>query len=151
MITGYGRDAGDALVAHPAVRRLAFIGLAETGRAIQARAASVGVKTMTLELGGKNPIVIFPDADLDKAVDGAVRGMNFTFQGQSCGSTSRLMVHRDVRAEFVDGSSTASARFRVGLPRNPDTQVGSLVNQGAAGQGGGLRGIWAARKGPVCS
>ncbi len=129
VITGYGRDAGDALVAHPAVRRLAFIGLAETGRAIQARAASVGVKTVTLELGGKNPIVIFPDADLDKAVDGAVRGMNFTFQGQSCGSTSRLMVHRDIRAEFVGRLVDSIGGLRVGLPRNPDTQVGSLVNK----------------------
>jgi betaine-aldehyde dehydrogenase len=129
VITGYGRDAGDALVAHPAVRRLAFIGLAETGRAIQARAAGVAVKTVTLELGGKNPIVIFPDADLDKAVDGAVRGMNFNFQGQSCGSTSRLMVHRDIRREFVERLVDRIGALRVGLPRKPDTQVGSLVNK----------------------
>jgi betaine-aldehyde dehydrogenase len=130
VVTGFGRDAGDALVAHPAVRRLAFIGLAETGRSIQARAAGVGVKTVSLELGGKNPIVIFADADLDKAVDGAVRGMNFTFQGQSCGSTSRLMVQRDIRAEFVDRLVDKIRDLRVGLPRDPETQVGSLVNRG---------------------
>ncbi|HEY2643069.1 MAG TPA: aldehyde dehydrogenase family protein [Galbitalea sp.] len=129
VITGYGRDAGDSLVAHPDVRRIAFIGLAETGRAIQARAAEVGVKTVTLELGGKNPIVIFPDADLDKAVDGAIRGMNFTFQGQSCGSTSRLMVHRDIRSEFVDRLVDKIAALRVGLPRDRNTEVGSLVNR----------------------
>ena len=56
---------------------------------------------MTLELGGKNPIVVFPDADLDLAVEGAIRGMNFTWQGQSCGSTSRLLVHRDCYDDFV--------------------------------------------------
>ncbi len=93
IVTGTGDEAGDALVTHPQVRRLAFIGSVEIGRAIQRRAAEHVVKTVTLELGGKNPLVIFPDADLDMAVEGAVRGMNFTWQGQSCGSTSRLLVH----------------------------------------------------------
>ena len=101
VVTGYGAEAGDALVAHPDVPRLAFIGLAETGRAIQARAAGVAVKTVTLECGGKNPIVVFPDADLDAALEGVVRGMNFSFPGQSCGSTSRLIVHEDIHESFV--------------------------------------------------
>src|SRR6201999_2039951 len=94
VVTGYGAEAGDAIAAHPGIRRLSFIGSAAIGRQIQARAASNVVKTVTLELGGKNPIVVFPDADLDLAVDGALRGMNFTWQGQSCGSTSRLLIHQ---------------------------------------------------------
>src|SRR5882757_2171697 len=102
MISGFGTDAGDAIVTHPRVRRLAFIGSAEVGRMIQQRAATEVVKTVTLELGGKNPIVIFEDADLDAAVDGALRGMNFTWQGQSCGSTSRLLVHDSLHDELVE-------------------------------------------------
>ena len=66
------------------------------------------MKTVTLECGGKNPIVIFPDADLDAALEGVVRGMNFSFQGQSCGSTSRLIVHSDIHATSSSGSRTAS-------------------------------------------
>ena len=98
VVTGYGDEAGDALVTHRDVRRLAFTGSAEIGRAIQQRAATHVVKTVTLELGGKNPIVILPDADVEAAIDGALRGMNFTWQGQSCGSSSRLLVHRALHA-----------------------------------------------------
>jgi betaine-aldehyde dehydrogenase len=103
VVTGLGRESGDAIVRHPLVRRLAFTGAADTGLSIQASAAAVAVKTLTLELGGKNPIVVLPDADLDEAVDGGVRGMNFTWQGQSCGSTSRLLVH----SHCVKSSSNA--------------------------------------------
>jgi acyl-CoA reductase-like NAD-dependent aldehyde dehydrogenase len=129
VVTGYGAEAGDALVAHPDVPRLAFIGLAETGRAIQARAAGVAVKTVTLECGGKNPIVVFPDADLDAALEGVVRGMNFSFQGQSCGSTSRLIVHEDIHAAFVEKLAERIADLRVGPPGDDATQVGALVSQ----------------------
>ena len=73
VVTGYGAEAGDAMVAHPRLRRMAFIGLAETGRRILERAAGVTIKTITLELGGKNPIVILPDADLELAIDGVDR------------------------------------------------------------------------------
>jgi len=129
VVTGYGAEAGDALVVHPLVRRLAFIGLESTGRMIQARAASVGVKTVSLELGGKNPIVVFPDADLDNAVDGVVAGMNFSFQGQSCGSTSRLIVHREIHDEFVERLVARVSSLRVGQPFDEATEVGSLVNE----------------------
>jgi acyl-CoA reductase-like NAD-dependent aldehyde dehydrogenase len=128
IVTGYGAEAGDAIVAHPDVRRLAFIGQAETGRTIQARAASVAVKTITLELGGKNPIVVFPDADMEKAVDGVVRGMNFNFQSQSCGSTSRLFVHRAVHDEFVDAVVDKISSIKVGIPTDEATEIGPLIN-----------------------
>ncbi len=129
VITGLGSDAGDALVTHPDVRRLSFTGSAETGRRILARSASTNLKSVTLELGGKNPLVVFPDADLEKAVDAAVRGMNFTWQGQSCGSTSRLIVHRDVYAGFVDALASKVDQIRSGDPADPDTQTGALVNR----------------------
>jgi acyl-CoA reductase-like NAD-dependent aldehyde dehydrogenase len=129
IVTGYGAEAGDALVAHPEVRRVAFIGQAATGRAIQARAAGVAVKAVTLELGGKNPIVVFPDADIDNAVDGVVRGMNFNFQSQSCGSTSRLLVHRDIHDTFVEAVAKKFSSLRVGMPTEDTTQIGALINQ----------------------
>ena len=129
VLTGFGAEVGDALVTHPLVRRLAFIGLAETGRRIQGRAAEVGVKTVTLELGGKNPIVVFPDADLDDAVEGVVRGMNLSFQGQSCGSTSRLLVHEEIHHDLVARIAERLEAMRIGLPTSEETQIGTLVNQ----------------------
>jgi acyl-CoA reductase-like NAD-dependent aldehyde dehydrogenase len=129
VVTGYGATAGDALVRHPDIRRLAFIGAADTGRAIQAAAASVSVKNVTLELGGKNPLVVFPDADIDKAITAAVRGMNFTWQGQSCGSTSRLLVHRDVYPEFVERLGELVEGLRSGLPDDERTETGAIVNR----------------------
>ena len=130
VVTGFGHDVGDALVADPRVRRIAFIGSSETGRAIQRRAAEVAVKTVTLELGGKNPIVIFPDADLDAALDGVVRGMNFTWQGQSCGSTSRLIIHRDVHEAFISRLADRMRSLRVGDPLDEETDTGAIVHQG---------------------
>ncbi len=129
MLSGYGQEAGDALVAHPLVRRLAFIGSAHVGRMIQKRAADVVVKTVTLELGGKNPIVIFPDADLDAAVDGALRGMNFTWQGQSCGSTSRLLVHESCHEELVGRLAERMDAMRSGVPSDEATETGAIVNR----------------------
>lgn len=128
IVTGYGQAAGDALVTHPLVRRLAFIGSADTGRAIIARSATTGVKAVTLELGGKNPLVVFPDADLDTAVAAAVRGMNFTWQGQSCGSTSRLLVHASVYGEFVDRLAAQVEALKSGSPEDPATDTGAIVS-----------------------
>lgn len=130
IITGYGHQAGDALVTHPGVRRLAFIGAAETGRRILARSAEKTLKSVTLELGGKNPLVIFPDSELTTAVDGAVRGMNFTWQGQSCGSMSRVLVHQDCYAEFVERLVSRVKSLRSGMPDNEETETGAIVNKG---------------------
>jgi acyl-CoA reductase-like NAD-dependent aldehyde dehydrogenase len=130
ILTGYGSEAGDALVADPAVRRIAFIGSVPVGRAIQRRAAAHAIKTVTLELGGKNPIVVFEDADLDAAVDGAVRGMNFTWQGQSCGSTSRLLVHESIQDELVGRLAERLEAMRSGSPADEATETGAIVNRG---------------------
>jgi acyl-CoA reductase-like NAD-dependent aldehyde dehydrogenase len=127
VLTGLGAEVGDALVRHPGIPRIAFIGSAATGRRIQAAATTGGVKTVTLELGGKNPIVVFPDADLDLAVEGAIRGMNFTWQGQSCGSTSRLLIHRDCYDDVVRKVGERLARMRPGSPLDPASDTGAIV------------------------
>jgi acyl-CoA reductase-like NAD-dependent aldehyde dehydrogenase len=130
VVTGYGEEAGDALVAHPGVRRLAFIGSVDVGRRIQARAAAAVVKTVTLELGGKNPIVVFADADLDDAVEGVVRGMNFTWQGQSCGSCSRLLLAGEIHDDFVARLAERIAGLRSGMPDDEATDTGAIVHRG---------------------
>lgn len=129
VLTGYGHTAGDALVRHPAIRRLAFTGAADTGRAIQAAAASSNVKNITLELGGKNPLVVFSGANMARAIESAVRGMNFTWQGQSCGSTSRLLVQRDVYPDFVEALGRAVNALRTGLPDKETTETGAIINE----------------------
>src|SRR5215470_14684154 len=130
VVTGYGGEAGDALVVHPEVRRLAFTGSVAIGRSIQQRAATHVVKTVTVELGGKNPIVVFPDADVDAAIDGALRGMNFTWQGQSCGSTSRLLVHSSLHGEFVQRLAARIDALRSGPPTEEATDTGAIVHPG---------------------
>jgi betaine-aldehyde dehydrogenase len=129
VVTGYGDEAGDALVTHPEVRRLAFTGSAEIGRMIQQRAASRVVKSVTLELGGKNPMVILPEANFDLAIDGALRGMNFTWQGQSCGSTSRLLVHRSIHDHFVEQLAERIGGLQSGWPTDEDTDTGAIVHR----------------------
>jgi betaine-aldehyde dehydrogenase len=127
LVTG-GAACGAALVAHPRVPRLSLIGSVPTGRAI-AKAAAERLKHVTLELGGKNACVIYPDADLDKAIAGAVAGMNFTWCGQSCGSTSRLFVHESVHDRVVEGVLRMIARFVPGPPADPATTMGAIVSR----------------------
>jgi len=130
IVTGAGPAPGEALAAHPRVRRIAFIGSEPTGRAIQATAARAAVKHVTLELGGKNALVVLPDADLDAAAAGAVQGMNLTAStGQSCGSTSRLLAHASVAEELVERVRARMAELRVGHPMDPDTDVGPVVSE----------------------
>jgi 2-formylbenzoate dehydrogenase len=130
VVVGAGAACGQALVAHPAVRRIAFTGSAATGRAIQRDAADAGVKHVTLELGGKNAIIVCADADLDRAADAVVAGMNFAgVQGQSCGSTSRLLVSEAVREPLLAGVLERIARIRIGSPLDPETEMGTLASR----------------------
>nr|MDT0661228.1 aldehyde dehydrogenase family protein [Micromonospora sp. DSM 115978] len=92
IVTGDGVGAGVPLVRHPQVKRISFIGSVPTGLAIQRAAAEVAVKHVSLELGGKNPMIVFPDADPDEVAKNAVAGMNFGWMGQSCGSMSRILL-----------------------------------------------------------
>ena len=128
IVTG-DRTAGEALVTHPYVSRIAFTGSTATGLQIQ-RAASYGrVRTVTLELGGKNPMIVFPDVDVDAAVDGAVKGMSFRgTQGQSCGSTTRVFVHRDIHDEFVEKMAKQLRGLRVDVAYREGVEVGPLVS-----------------------
>lgn len=130
VVTGRGAVSGQALVEHPLIRRIGFIGAPETGRLIQREAASAGVKYVSLELGGKNALVVMPDADLAKAADAAVYGMNYTATaGQSCGSTSRLLLHESVADQVLDNVVEQVRAIRVGHPLEDGTQMGPVVDR----------------------
>lgn len=127
VVTGRGATAGAALVGHPDVPRIAFTGSVPTGRAVL-RGAAEEVKHVSLELGGKNPIVVFPDVDPVRAARAAVAGMNIVrCTGQSCGSTSRLFVHDDVREPFLEALVARLSELRVGDPMDEATEVGPLA------------------------
>jgi acyl-CoA reductase-like NAD-dependent aldehyde dehydrogenase len=126
IVTGQGRIVGDAIVRHPAIKRIAFIGSAATGRAIQRAAAEVSVKHVTLELGGKNPMIVFPDNDPDEIAAAAVGSMNFSWQGQSCGSCSRLLLHEDIHDAVVSRVTERVAALRIGDPMRADSEMGPV-------------------------
>lgn len=130
VVTG-GAEAGDSIVTHGDVKRLAFTGSVQTGLLIQRRAAESGVvKHLSLELGGKNAMVVFPDVDLDFAVSGAIDGMNLNVcQGQSCGSNSRILVHDAIHDEFVNRMAARLDEYRVGVAYEESTDVGPVVSK----------------------
>lgn len=127
IVTGDGPRCGEPLVMHPHVRRIAFTGGVETGRRITEKA---GIKHVTLELGGKNPMIVYPDVDPVKAADAAFAGMNFTVcQGQSCGSNSRVFVHKSLHDRFVEELVEKVGNIRIGLPEREDTQMGPVITK----------------------
>ncbi len=125
-----GGDVGAAIVADPRLQRLHFTGGVTTGLRVQRGAADSGVvKHVSLELGGKNPLIALADADPAVVAQAAVIGMNYTRnQGQSCGSTSRLFVHSDIAAPVVEQVCRLVERIRVGLPDDETTEMGSLIS-----------------------
>lgn len=129
IVPGFGEEAGAPLVSHDDVHKVGFIGSVPTGKAIQRQAAE-NVSDVLLELGGKNPCLVYPDADLEAAVDGCVEAMNFGWcQGQSCGSTSRLFLHE---SHYEDGLALLEEKvgaIEPGNPLDPDTEMGSLVDE----------------------
>jgi len=128
VITGDGAETGATLCAHPSIRKITLIGGVETGRQVLTAAAQT-IKSVNLELGGKNPIIIYPDADLDAATDAIVKGMNFSrSQGQSCGSTSRLFLHDDVREIVLPRLIDRMRAIRPASPALDSTVMGSLVS-----------------------
>ncbi len=126
VVHGLGRPAGDALVRHPHVWRIGFTGSVATGMAIQRAAAEVAVKHISLELGGKNAMIVRADADPDIVAQEAVRGMNFAWAGQSCGSNSRLMLHESLYDEVVERILARVATIRIGDALDPDSTMGPL-------------------------
>jgi len=129
IVSGIGTVVGDAIVRHPAVPRIGFTGSVQTGMAIQRAAAEVAVKHISLELGGKNPFIAFPDADPEAVANAAIAGMNFAWSGQSCGSTSRLMLHESIYDEVVERIATQVNGIKLGDPLDPTSEMGP-VNSG---------------------
>lgn len=127
VVTG-GKICGEALTAHPLIPVVTLIGSAPTGRAIATGAAGL-LKRVGLELGGKNALVVYPDADLKRASEGAVRGMNFIWCGQSCGSTSRLFLHESVHEEVLSRVVEAAKQFKPGIPTEMNTNMGAIISK----------------------
>lgn len=130
VVVGRGIEAGDALVRDSRVRRIGFTGSVGTGLAIQRAAADGAVKTVTLELGGKNALIACPDSNLGRVADAVVAGMNFRgVQGQSCGATSRLLVHETIKDELLTLVFDRIRAIRVGSPLDPDTEMGTMASR----------------------
>ena len=128
-----GPETGDAIVRHPEIQRISFTGSTPTALRIQASAAASGtLKALSFELGGKNPIVVFPDVDRDEVAGAIVRGMNYTrVQGQSCGSTSRLVIHESIADDVLERVVARARKIRVGLPLDPATEMGAMITPAA--------------------
>jgi aldehyde dehydrogenase (NAD+) len=127
IVNGFGETAGHALVVHPDVDKIAFTGHVDTAKIIQKQAADT-LKRCTFELGGKSPNVIFADADLDEAVNGAFHAIYF-HGGQCCTAGSRLFVQKQIKDEFVERLAEKAMRRRLGDPLDPKTEQGPQVSQ----------------------
>jgi len=124
LVHGYGKEAGEPLVAHPDVRAISFTGSTATGnRIVQA----AGLKKFSMELGGKSPFVIFDDADLDRALDAALF-MIFSNNGERCTAGSRILVQQSIYADFVAKFTERAKRIRVGDPLDETTLVGPMIS-----------------------
>jgi aldehyde dehydrogenase (NAD+) len=127
VVPGYGETAGAALASHPEIDKVAFTGSTEVGKII-ARAASDNLTKVSLELGGKAPNIVFADADLEQAVNGAMMGIFFN-QGQVCCAGSRLFLDARVKDEFIERFKEKSSRVKVGDPMDKNTQMGPQVSE----------------------
>jgi len=127
VVTGFGKDVGEPLTTHPLVRKIAFTGSDATGRAINEVAAK-SFKRVTLELGGKSPNIVFDDADIEDAVNGAVSGI-FAATGQTCIAGSRLLLQENIHDEFMEKLITLAKTARMGNPMNTETQVGPITTK----------------------
>lgn len=128
VLPGRGENIGAALVQHPGINKVSFTGSVETGRLI-AKSAGERLIPVTLELGGKSPMIIYPDVDLDKVVAGAIAGVRFTRQGQSCSAASRIFVHYDIFEPFVEKMKSALNQLVIGDPMDEKTDVGALISE----------------------
>ena len=127
VVTGFGKDVGTPLVTHPLVRKIAFTGSDATGRAIN-EAAAKSFKRCTLELGGKSPNIVFADAKIEDAVNGAVSGI-FAATGQTCIAGSRLLLQESIHDQFMEKLVALAKTAKMGNPMSMDTQVGPITTQ----------------------
>ena len=128
VVTGYGSEVGEAIVTSPEVDKISFTGSVPTGLLISSRA---GMKKVTLELGGNDPLVVLSDADIDAAVLGAVRGA-YLNAGQVCMGVKRIIIDNSIADEFAEKLVEKTKELKMGDPLNPDTDIGPLINENAA-------------------
>jgi 5-carboxymethyl-2-hydroxymuconic-semialdehyde dehydrogenase len=126
MVNGLGEEAGRALTEHPDIKAIGFVGESATGSAIMAQGAPT-LKRVHFELGGKNPVIVFADADLDRALD-AVIFMIYSLNGERCTSSSRLLVEHAIAREFGERLQARLEKLRVGHPLAPETEIGPLIH-----------------------
>ena len=127
LITGYGRDIGDALIEHPRVRKISFTGSTEVGRRIMAKAAGT-IKRVSLELGGQCPMIVWHDADFDRAVRDGVRRA-FRNMGQICNSVNRIYVHQAIAEPYIEAFVRQTKALRIGNGRCPDVDLGPMATR----------------------
>src|SRR5882724_6071204 len=127
VVTGYGQTAGEALGRHMDVDKISFTGSTRTGRALMKASAESNLKRVSLELGGKSPNIIFPDADMDAALKSAFWGI-FANKGEICSAGSRLLLHADIHDKFLDGMVSRAKRMKVGDPLDKGTAMGSQIS-----------------------
>ena len=126
-VHGFGSEAGKLITEHPSIKALAFVGDSSTGRNIMQQGAPT-LKHVHFELGGKNPVIVFDDADLDRALD-AVVFMIYSLNGERCTSSSRLLIQESIQTEFIEKLIKRIRKLNVGHPLDPDTEVGPLVHK----------------------
>lgn len=126
VVNGFGEDAGKRLTEHPDIKAIAFVGESRTGSMIMAQGART-LKRVHFELGGKNPVIVFDDADIDRAVD-AVTFMIYSLNGERCTSSSRLLVQETIYDEVTRRVADVAKRIKVGHPLDPETVVGPLIH-----------------------
>jgi len=127
MISGDGPTTGEALVRHPDVAKVTFTGSVETGKRIY-KNSSEKLIPVTLELGGKSPMIVCEDVDVKKVVEGAMTSMRFTRQGQSCTAASRIFVHESIFDPFLEGLKAKLNELKIGDPMDMETDVGAVIS-----------------------
>jgi betaine-aldehyde dehydrogenase len=128
VLTGLGEECGAPLAQHSLVRKLSFTGSTEVGKLVMAAAAE-RIVPVSLELGGKSPSIVYPDADEDWVVDGVIAGMRFTRQSQSCTAGSRLLLHADIFDSFLDKLRAKTEALKLGDPLDEATDIGAIINE----------------------
>ncbi|MEM8860592.1 MAG: aldehyde dehydrogenase family protein, partial [Chloroflexota bacterium] len=128
LVNGFGESAGKALTEHEHIKAVAFVGESYTGSLIMQQGA-LTLKRVHFELGGKNPVIVFADADLDRALDAAIF-MKYSLNGERCTSSSRLLVEAPIYDEFTDRLAERVKQIKVGNPLDPATEVGPLIDSG---------------------
>jgi betaine-aldehyde dehydrogenase len=128
VLTGTGEECGGPLAQNPLIQKLSFTGSTEVGKIIM-RAAAERIVPVSLELGGKSPSIVYPDADEDWVVDGVISGMRFTRQSQSCTAGSRLFLHQDIFDSFLEKLTAKTQTLKLGDPLDEATDIGSIINE----------------------